>query len=789
MRKPVSVTALVVLLGVLPAPSAAAYPDEPEKNATAVGYGGAVSTVDPNATAAGIAALEDGGNAVDAAIAASGVLGVSEPYSSGIGGGGFMLIYLAESEEVVVVDGREEAPEDPRFDEDVFLGDDGEPLPFFDERVSSGLSVGAPGTFATWVEALSEYGTFSLAEALQPGIDTAREGFVVDETFASQTAGNRDRFAQIVPTAELFLPGGEVPEVGSVFTNPDLADTYELLVDEGLAGFYTGELAADIAATVQDPLTTEDATLPWRPGLLTTDDLASYEVLRSEPTVTDYRGLEVYGMGPPSSGGLTIGETLNILEEYDDLGDLAPAEVFHRLFEATKLAYADRGAYMADGRPEYNYVPTDGLLSQKFARDRQARIDEQDAASAPVPPGNPCPEDGDPRCAPAPDAVDGEVRTGSTTHLVTADRFGNMVSYTLTIEQIGGSGLTVPGRGFLLNNELTDFSADPAAGGPNLPAPGKRPRSSMAPTIVLDDGDPFLAVGTPGGSTIITTVLGVLVDRLDRGFTLPEAVAAPRATQRNTEVVTAEQDFIDAFGQELEALGHRFEETGELGAVTALERASDETWLVAAEPERRGAGDAEGSCAGGPQFTDVSDDNVHRQMIWCASAGGITNGIQADPPLFAPARSVSRAQAASFVARSLAAAGYVLPPSDALPFDDVAADAVHADAIAALHAAGIVEGTSADHFAPDRSVARDQIASLLVRALEHALQIETAAEGPPPFDDVAASNVHAENIAVAAERGLVEGRPDGTFAPKAETRRGQMVSLLVRFADDLVTTR
>jgi gamma-glutamyltranspeptidase/glutathione hydrolase len=587
MRTRIALVITTVLALVFAALPVGAVPKPPDKNPVAVGTDGAVATVDPLATDAGLAILRSGGNAVDAAVAAAAVLGVTEPYSAGIGGGGFMLIYLADEDRVVTIDGREEAPSDPAFDADVFL-EDGVPIPFFPERITSGLAVGVPGTFATWVDALDRYGTITIAQALQPGRVVAQSGFVVDETFAGQTAGNLERFRAITSTAETFLVDGEVPEVGSVFRNLDLARTYDLLQREGLAGFYTGDLAEEIVEVVEDPPVVADPPFPVRPGLMVVGDIEQYEVLHPDPTMVEYRGFEVFGMGPPSSGGITVGESLNIGENFP-LDAVDDVTFQHHALEATALAFADRNAYIGDDRPQYNYVPTTGLLSQAFADERAALIDPFAAAAKPVGPGDPCDEDGSPQCVP--DAAALAATSGSsTTHLVTADKWGNVVSYTLTIEFTGGSAITVPGRGFLLNNELTDFNS--TGDGPNLPAPGKRPRSSMSPTIVLDDGDPFLAVGSPGGSTIITTVAAILFNRIDRGMSLPEAIAAPRATQRNTTTVGAEAEYRALYEPGLAALGHLFSGRAEIGAATGLEFLDHGRLLAAAEPVRRGGGDA-----------------------------------------------------------------------------------------------------------------------------------------------------------------------------------------------------
>ncbi len=578
-------TAFGVLISalVLTGLPAAAVPPPPPHVPVAEGTGGAVATVDPDATAAALAILRRGGNAVDAAVAAAAALGVTEPYSAGIGGGGFMVIALPGGD-VVTIDGREEAPEDPAFDADVFISPaTGQPLAFAD-AVNSGLSVGVPGTLATWVAALESYGTISLAQALQPAVVIARSGFIVDATFAEQTQANAARFRQITPTAELFLPGGAPPAVGSRFRNRDLAATYQLLQREGPDAFYSGALGAEIVATAQQPPTSPNATEVWQPGLITLDDLAGYEALTPPPTHSQFLGYDIYGMGPPSSGGTTVGETLNIVEGFD-LSGATDADFWHLQLEATALAFADRNAYVADGR--FVFVPVTGLLSDGFAAERRALIDPAVAAAKPVPAGNPCPYE--PGGCPAA-ATTTTLPGGSTTHLVTADRWGTVVSYTLTIEQTGGSGITVPERGFLLNNELTDFSFAPP--GPNLPAPGKRPRSSMSPTIVLRDGAPLLAVGSPGGATIITTVAEILLLRLARDVPLPDAIAAPRASQRNTAAVQAEPAFIATLGPALQAYGHTFASTPEIGAATGIELLPDGSFLAAAEPARRGGGHA-----------------------------------------------------------------------------------------------------------------------------------------------------------------------------------------------------
>ncbi|MFE4216274.1 gamma-glutamyltransferase [Streptomyces sp. NPDC056844] len=584
----VSFSIVIAVIGTLGAatPAASAPPVPPPKSPVAVGYGGAVSSVDADASAAGIEVLRKGGNAVDAAVATAAALGVTEPYSAGIGGGGYFVHYDARTGRVQTVDGRETAPRSA--DSSLFL-EDGKPIPF-EDAVTSGLGVGTPGTPATWEKVLDAWGTKPLGRLLEPAERLARDGFVVDETFRSQTAANQARFADFPATAELFLPGGKPPATGSVFKNPDLARTYRTLGREGVDELYRGSLARDIVSTVRKPPVDPEATRTVRPGDLTTADLKAYRALRQAPTKTGYRGLDVYGIAPSSSGGTSVGEALNILES-TDLSKASETQYLHRLIEASRIAFADRGRWVGD--PAFEDVPTRELLSQRFADSRECLIKDDAVLTSPLAPGDPRHPT---RCATggkaAPTTYEGE----NTTHLTTADKWGNVVAYTLTIESTGGSGITVPGRGFLLNNELTDFSfapASPAVHDPNLPGPSKRPRSSISPTIVLEHGKPVLALGSPGGATIITTVLQSLIGHLDRGLPLVDAIAEPRASQRNAATTEIEPGLWDSpVRGELEALGHVFKANPEIGAATGVQRLPDGRWLAAAEKVRRGGGSA-----------------------------------------------------------------------------------------------------------------------------------------------------------------------------------------------------
>lgn len=561
-----------------------------EKVAVAEGWGGAVASVDADATAAGLKVLRSGGNAVDAAVATAAALGVTEPYSAGVGGGGYFVYYDARTRRVSTIDGRETAPK--AMPHDAFIDPaTGQPYPFTPELVTSGVSVGVPGTPATWERAVQRWGRRSLARNLQPAIDIAQRGFVVDATFRQQTLDNRVRFEAFPATAALYLPGGDAPAVGSVFRNRDLAATYRLMAKKGANAIYRGQVAKEIVAAVQNPPKSPTTTLPVPKGFMTLTDLASYRALDQKPTRVGYRGLEVYSMGPSSSGGTTVGEALNVLENYR-LSKLDEGKALHYYLDASALAFADRNAYVGD--PAFVDVPTKTLLSQRFADSRACLIPADTRLVTPTAPG-----DLSGRGCATGKAAGRNEQGRATTHLVTADRWGNVVSYTLTIEQTGGSGILLPGRGFILNNELTDFSAIWAADDPNRIEPGKRPRSSMSPTIVLRHGRPYLALGSPGGSTIITTVLQTLVNRVDLGMTLPKAVAAPRASLRNTTTVTAEQTFIDAYSSALTPYGYTLTPAGapgtsaaEIGAVAALEFKRDGRVQAVAEPTRRGGGAA-----------------------------------------------------------------------------------------------------------------------------------------------------------------------------------------------------
>jgi gamma-glutamyltranspeptidase/glutathione hydrolase len=580
-----AIAVAAALLTAAPPGASAATTKSP--GATARGTGGAVSSVDPNASKIGRDVLKKGGNAADAAVAMASALGVAEPYSAGIGGGGYFVYYDATSKKVSTIDGRETAPAGIR--RNAFIDPaTGKPYPFTPQLVSSGVAVGVPGTVATWDTALKRFGTRSLKQSLAPSIALARRGFVVDKTFRNQTLDNAERFAAFPDTAKLFLPNGDAPKVGKKFRNPDLARTLTSIANRGPNAFYRGVLAQDVAKTVQSPRKDPASTLPAPAGTMTAKDLAGYRVRNQQPTRVRYRGLDVYGMAPSSSGGTSVGEALNILESYRLGGGKRTGRSLHLYLEASARAFADRGAYVGD--PKYVAVPTKTLLSQKFANTRRCTIDPKKASTRPVAAGA---LKGRTCGSVVKTAEKPDTENISTTHLSVVDRWGNAASYTLTIEQTGGSGMTVPRRGFLLNNELTDFTAAYDAKDPNRILPGKRPRSSMAPTIVLKNGKVKYVVGSPGGATIITTVLQILVNRIDLGMTLPQAVAAPRASQRNTATTPAEPEFIAKYaGRLAPSSGDQFTSAAEIGAAAAIEVDGKGRMIAVAEPKRRGSGSA-----------------------------------------------------------------------------------------------------------------------------------------------------------------------------------------------------
>ncbi|WP_295643340.1 gamma-glutamyltransferase [uncultured Methylibium sp.] len=497
--------------------------------------GGVVSVSHPLAAKAGADVLARGGNAIDAAAAIQFMLNVVEPQFSGIGGGGFMMIHLARGNKTFAIDGREKAPAAATPTQ--FVLTDVPVAQRFTIASTSGLAVGVPGTLATVDHALRHWGTIRLSEALAPAIEAAEKGFAINRFLAANIAGDGGRTGFQPETAAIFRPGGVPLAEGALLVQPDLAKTFRLIAKHGPRVFYRGEIAEAIVAAQQrtrTPVAAEGA------GRMTLKDLADYRTVIREPIRVDYRGWTVADMAPPSSGGLTVGQMLEMVERFP-IGDAAQgfgfgsATTLHVMTEAMRLAFADRAVWMGD--EDFVSVPKVGLLNADYVASRSAMISTTSRMATPAA-GNPLPYDTavdgrkDRRFTPRHD--DDEHRPSHTTHYSVVDKWGNVVSFTTTIEATWGTGITVPGYGFLLNNELTDFNFDPAFNattgnpGANDVAPGKRPRSSMAPAIVFKGREPVAAYGSPGGATIINSVFNVTLNLIDHGMSIQQAINAPR---------------------------------------------------------------------------------------------------------------------------------------------------------------------------------------------------------------------------------------------------------------------
>ncbi len=521
----------------------------------------------PAAVDAGGRVLRDGGTAADAMIAVQAVLGLVEPQSSGLGGGAFLVWYDGATGQVTTLDGRETAPlsATPRLLQD----QNGEPLGFFD-AVIGGLSVGVPGIPMLMQEAHRRWGRANWPGLFADTITLAEMGFSVSPRMAQSVARDAERLAQHPETADYFLPNGASLQAGDVLKNPAYAKSLRLLATEGAAPFYTGEIAAQIVAAVNNAP---------RPGNLQPLDLALYQVKERPAVCADYRGYDVCGMGPPSSGALAVGQILGLLSPFDMTGLGAEDPHTWRLIgDATRLAFADRGRYVADS--DYVPVPVQGMLERSYLNDRSELLRRDDA----LPTATPGTPDFDHALNYADDA---DFARPSTSHITIADAYGNVLSMTTTIEN--GFGSRVMAAGFLLNNELTDFSFCAHRDGvpiANRVEPGKRPRSSMAPTIVLDNGKPVLAIGSPGGSRIIPYVANAIIAHLDWGMDVQQAVSLPHRVNR-----FGTYDVEDtALTKDLEAFGFTVKQRGlnsGLHAISFGER-SDGRLQGGADPRREG---------------------------------------------------------------------------------------------------------------------------------------------------------------------------------------------------------
>lgn len=491
-----------------------------------------VVAANPHAVQAGADVLAAGGTAADALVAVQVMLGLVEPQSSGLGGGAFLVWYDAATGELTTFDGRETAPlaVTPRL----FQDDAGAPLAFFD-AVVGGLSVGTPGTPALLAEIHERFGTQDWPSLLAPAIALAEEGFPVSPRLAQLVEGDAERLANSEITAAYFLPEGNPIAAGDVLVNTPYANTLKLLAEEGVGAFYAGDLARTIVATVQGAA---------KPGVLSEVDLAIYRVKERPAVCATYRAHEVCGMGPPSSGAIAVGQTLGMLESYDLSAGPDDVNVRRLIGDASRLAFADRGRYVAD--TDYVPVPVRGMLDPTYLAERGALLAGDDALPE-VSPG-----------APEFDhalnwADDQSIELPSTSHISIVDSFGNVASMTTTIENGFGSRLMV--GGFLLNNELTDFSFQSHDNGvpiANRVEPGKRPRSSMAPTIVMKDGAPVIVAGSPGGSRIIGYTTQAIIGMIDWGLDPQQAAALPHAVNRfgtyDLEAATTTEALAEGLG-------------------------------------------------------------------------------------------------------------------------------------------------------------------------------------------------------------------------------------------------
>ena len=532
-------------------------------------YGKAGMVVSPEQLAGeiGLEILKQGGNAVDAAVATGFALAVTLPRAGNIGGGGFMLIHLAETNEQIFIDYRETAP--AAATPEMFLKEDGsvdQAKAYFSHQAA-----GVPGTVAGLIHAQERYGKLTLKQVIQPAIDLADKGFETSLALHMSLSARAERLAENAEAKRIYLQGGETaPVPGTVLKQSDLASTLKRIRDKGADGFYKGETAALIAGD-----------MAANDGLITTEDLANYRALERPPVRGTFRDFEIVSVAPPSSGGVHILQMLNILEPYplESYGHNSAAYL-HRVIESMKLAYADRSRYMGD--PDQTVIPTEALISKEYAAERRKLIDADRAKTAEeVGPGNPVP-------AESPD----------TTHYSVADAEGNVVANTYTLNFSFGSHIVVPGTGILLNNEMDDFAAKAGdanayglvQGEANTIAPGRRPLSSMTPTIVFKDGQPWLAAGSPGGSLIITTVLQTLLNAMVFDMNIAAAVAAPRVHNQWMPDRTLVEPGISVDTQRiLEGWGHSLAPTRRtIGRSNSL--MIDEGWMQGFADMRRPGG-------------------------------------------------------------------------------------------------------------------------------------------------------------------------------------------------------
>jgi len=532
------------------------------KARVAVGARAMVVSGSPIASDVGRQILQAGGNAVDAAVAVGFALAVVHPQAGNIGGGGFMVFHLADGTHAAL-DYREAAP--GRASHDMYLDRSGEPTALSDKGA---LAAGVPGAVAGMIEAQRKFGRLPLAQVVEPAVTLAREGFIVDEVRSNSIDGYRAWLYTYPASRRYFLPGGQAPPAGSLFRQEDLGRTLAEIRDHGADGFYRGWVADSIVAEMDRS-----------GGLITHQDLADYRALWREPIRISYRGYTIYSMPPASSGGVTLGLILNIMEGFGKLPPFGTPALLHREAEAMRRAFTVRNTTLGD--PAFVRMPLDRILSKEYAAQLRAEVDPTHASRTP-------------KFTP-------EVRDGaSTTHYSVVDAEGNAVSCTTTLNDSYGSALAVSGAGFLLNDEMDDFATAPGKpnmyglvqGEANAIQPGKRMLSAMTPSVVLDStGKLLLVVGTPGGPTIITQVYHVITNVIDHGMTLPEAIEAPRMHhQALPDAIRLERNgFYPATIARLESMGHKVETRGRWGDVEAIIRTAS-GWQGVSDPRLGGGG-------------------------------------------------------------------------------------------------------------------------------------------------------------------------------------------------------
>ncbi len=577
--RPLSV--LIVSLALTACSSAPAIPDwVPFQGSTQTPKADGpqmVSSANPLASQAGIDVLKKGGSAVDAAIAVQAVLTLVEPQSSGIGGGAFLMHWSPKTEKVTAYDGREQAP--AAATPELFLDENGKPFDFL-TAVKSGRSVGVPGAIAMLAKAHQEHGRLSWAELFEPAIALSENGFEISPRL-NRMINLAPGFGETPAGKALFFDDKGKPfPAGHVLKNPELAVSLRTIASQGPEGFYTGEIAEKIVNAVQNA--------PANPGAMTLEDLASYEPKKREAICKPYRSWTICGMPPPSSGGATVMQILTLLEGFD-IGSLkaSSTEAIHLISEASRLAYADRSLYLADS--DFVDIPLDALLDKAYLSDRAQQISPKKSLGI-AKPGSPLKKDS--RLAPQ---ISREAP--STSHFSIIDGDGNAVSMTTTVEFVFGSNLIA--GGFILNNQLTDFSRQPVIDGrqvANAPDGGKRPRSSMSPTLVFDeDGELYALVGSPGGSRIIAYVAKTLVGLLDWDMDMQSAVALPHHVNRNGLLELEADTKIVDLAPELERLGHEIKVRPLNSGLHGIRVLPDGTLEGGADPRREGVALSDGN--------------------------------------------------------------------------------------------------------------------------------------------------------------------------------------------------